>query len=656
MMFLFRYRLFLFVFLALFGLLLPSSAQNRINHRGQDLFLSGVNLAWKDFGDDVGPGSTDLNHFESVFDQIEGKGGNIMRLWVHAHGANTPAWNGSMVTGPGSGTVNDLKNILDEAWERKIGLMICLWSFDMLRVSNGDAITGRARDILTKSANRKSYIDHALIPMVQGLAGHPAIVAWEIFNEPEGMSKEHGWSNITGPVEDRVSMSDIQIFINQCAGAIHRTDPNVRVTNGAWSFISQSDVGSGNYNYYRDDRLIAAGGDADGVLDFYCVHYYDWAGTERSPFHHNASHWGLNKPLVVAEFYPDSSGCVNCGGTPYENLYNRGYAGALSWSWTDSSHSAILGHLEAMSLQHPGDVLIVENQLPSVTLVAPVDEQVFPSGTHVSLLAEASDPDGGISKVEFFAGTTKIGEDHSAPYEWVWTSPSLGQYELSAVAIDVDGAQVASEVRTILVGLPPTELKLQAESSSWTGSVSVISDVTADGGQGLRMEGSGSITWELTGIPMAGTYDLAIGYFLPYGRKEQSLVVNGGGPTTVDFEGPVNMWQEKVVQVPLQAGANTIVIEEDWGWMHFDYISLLIPNTGAEELPKPSFSWQGNDLTITFNSIPGRTYWVEYSTNLEDWDSVVGQDPVMGTGGNLSFELSNVILSTTGFFRVGVQP
>jgi hypothetical protein len=85
-------------------------------------------------------------------------------------------------------------------------------------------------------------------------------------------------------------------------------------------------------NYYRDDRLIAAGGDPLGVLDFYTVHYYDWAGTALSPFFHPFGHWALTKPLVVAEFLLDDSFGIRYNAL-YQALYASGYAGALSWQW-----------------------------------------------------------------------------------------------------------------------------------------------------------------------------------------------------------------------------------------------------------------------------------------------------------------------------------
>jgi hypothetical protein len=71
------------------------------------------------------------------------------------------------------------------------------------------------------------------------------------------------------------------------------------------------------------------------VLDYYTVHYYAWGSTQISPFHHDAAFWGLDKPLVVAEFFMDDTFAV-----PWQKLFgvlfDRGYAGALAWQWFDA--------------------------------------------------------------------------------------------------------------------------------------------------------------------------------------------------------------------------------------------------------------------------------------------------------------------------------
>ena len=360
-----------------------------------------MNVAWVNFAADIGPGTTNLTAFRTMFDSIRVNGGNSMRLWLHTTGASTPEFNSNgFVVGPGNNAIADLRAILDLAWERHVGLVLCLWSFDMLLMSRGSTITDRAMLLLTDTSAITAYTDNALAPMVDAVRGHPGIIAWEVFNEAEGMSDEFGWGDVY-----HVPMATIQRFVNRVAGAIHRSDPAAQVTTGAWSFISQSDATppggaagvippaqaiaseerarieneflarygisesaedilsrfevAANSNYYSDNRLIAAGGDPLGTLDFYTVHYYDWAGTALSPFHHPSSTWQLTKPLVIAEFYLNDAFGVSYGDM-FENLYSAGYAGALTWQWANGGTQVARTKVAMRDLValHPADIVV----------------------------------------------------------------------------------------------------------------------------------------------------------------------------------------------------------------------------------------------------------------------------------------------------------
>jgi poly(3-hydroxybutyrate) depolymerase len=98
------------------------------------------------------------------------------------------------------------------------------------------------------------------------------------------------------------------------------------------------------------------------------------------------------------------------------------------------------------------------NATPTVSLNAPLDAAVYTAPTTITLAATASDSDGTISKVDFYNGTTLLGTDTSAPYEYAWNSVGVGTYTLSARATDDDGAIAASNGASVTVK-QPTELK-----------------------------------------------------------------------------------------------------------------------------------------------------------------------------------------------------
>jgi hypothetical protein len=72
---------------------------------------------------------------------------------------------------------------------------------------------------------------------------------------------------------------------------------------------------------------------------------------------------------------------------------------------------------------------------PTVQLTAPADGASFPFKSTVTLQATAAD-DGQVLKVEFFSGTTKLGEDTTSPYSYVWRNVPQGTYTVTARATD----------------------------------------------------------------------------------------------------------------------------------------------------------------------------------------------------------------------------
>lgn len=84
------------------------------------------------------------------------------------------------------------------------------------------------------------------------------------------------------------------------------------------------------------------------------------------------------------------------------------------------------------------------NNAPGVTLVSPSANATFVAPATVQLLANASDMDGTIAKVEFYSGDELLFTDTVAPYGVTWPSLSAGVYTVYARAYDNQGASTTT--------------------------------------------------------------------------------------------------------------------------------------------------------------------------------------------------------------------
>jgi hypothetical protein len=105
-------------------------------------------------------------------------------------------------------------------------------------------------------------------------------------------------------------------------------------------------------------------------------------------------------------------------------------------------------------------VSVRDDAQPTVTLTQPTNGASFTAPATVSLGATASDADGTVTKVQFFNGAAKLGEDTTAPYSFTWSGVAAGTYMVTARATDDLGATTTSAPSTITVvsagNTPPT--------------------------------------------------------------------------------------------------------------------------------------------------------------------------------------------------------
>jgi len=126
----------------------------------------------------------------------------------------------------------------------------------------------------------------------------------------------------------------------------------------------------------------------------------------------------------------------------------------------------------------------IVNVPPTVSLTAPADQTQYTAPTSIALTADASDADGGIQRVDFFAGTTLIGSSAAAPYTLTWVNVGAGTYALTARALDAAGATTTSSPVTVIVNpatnnVPPSvAITAPLDEAAFTAPVSI--HVTAD--------------------------------------------------------------------------------------------------------------------------------------------------------------------------------
>ncbi len=136
------------------------------------------------------------------------------------------------------------------------------------------------------------------------------------------------------------------------------------------------------------------------------------------------------------------------------------------------------------------------NVPPNVSLTSPASAATFTAPATITLSATATDSDGTISKVEFFAGATLVGTDTTAPYSVSWTNVAAGNYSLTAIATDSGNATATSTAVpiTVNVGTPPPTGLPPGWSHTGVGSTGATGSATHAGGT-FTVAGAGADVW-----------------------------------------------------------------------------------------------------------------------------------------------------------------
>ena len=136
----------------------------------------------------------------------------------------------------------------------------------------------------------------------------------------------------------------------------------------------------------------------------------------------------------------------------------------------------------------------------TVKISSPSKGASFASGSDITIRVDATDPNGPIRTVEFFADEDKIGDSTTAPFTFTWTDVPVGNYSLSAKAVDRQSLVVESTPVKIVVGTPGPEALLVV------GTVSISTLNASDAAIRTRLEQTG-FTAKIVQAPASTTAD-----------------------------------------------------------------------------------------------------------------------------------------------------
>lgn len=273
----------------------------------------------------------------------------------------------------------------------------------------------------------------------------------------------------------------------------------------------------------------------------------------------------LSAPAVInlAAIVADSSGTISrvsfyngsillgtSTNSPYTFSWTNVASGnyALTASATDSNNAVTTS----------GVVNVQVNGPLTVSLTAPTPGKVYLTNpASITLSATAADTTGTITQVAFYTGSTLLGVDTSAPYNYTWQNVAPGSYNLTAVVTNNFAATTTSGVVNVRVDAPPTvsltspanntlyspapiaALTLSASAADSDGTVSQVAFY--NGATLLGGATSSPYSYNWTSVP-AGSYTLTAVATDNDGATTTSSVVNVvvHAPPTVSFANPTN--------------------------------------------------------------------------------------------------------------------
>jgi len=194
-------------------------------------------------------------------------------------------------------------------------------------------------------------------------------------------------------------------------------------------------------------------------------------------------------------------------------------------------------------------------------VAAPASGESFKAGDSITISALVNGLNGSTSKVEFYQGSTKLGESADYPYSFIWENVSAGSYTIIARAYENGSVSAVSEGISVRVSSKESVQKirngeLDDKESGWSLITmnGAAGNFTVDGGSALSGTNSalinittkGTNNWEaqfrqLVSLVKGRKYTLSFTAKAAENKTIGIAIQKNGSPYTTFFQKTVNL-------------------------------------------------------------------------------------------------------------------
>ena len=231
-----------------------------------------------------------------------------------------------------------------------------------------------------------------------------------------------------------------------------------------------------------------------------------------------------------------------------------------------------------------------------VNITAPVANAVFTAGQTITISSTATHSNGTISKVEFFQGSTKLGEDATSPYSYNWSNATPGTYAITAKATDDKGvAQTSTPVSIQVKGVFEIPGLIQAQD--YHNMSGVQTETTTDTGGGLNVGWIETGDWMEYDVKVATAGKYTVQYRVASEVAGGGIELKSGTTTLATTEFPATAgwqnWTTLSADVNLSAGMYTLRLVATKGAFNLNWLEFK--NSSGNTAPVVRISAPANE-------------------------------------------------------------